>query len=72
MQLYNIYISNFPLSFQKGQRRLKEFKSMVGYIDTSNNSNSTEDQDADSWLNIDDKEDPRGRVGTNWPWNESK
>lgn len=45
---------------------------MVGYIDASNNNKTTEDQDADSWLNIDDKEDPRGRVGTNWPWNESK
>ena len=40
---------------------------MVGYIDKTETNKV---QDSDSWLNIDDKEDPRGRVGTNWPWNE--
>jgi len=24
--------------------------------------------DPDSWMNIKDTEDPRGRVGTQWPW----
>ena len=29
---------------------------------------SAESSDADSWINIDDEEDPRGRVGVQWPW----
>jgi hypothetical protein len=26
--------------------------------------------DADSWMNIKDEEDPRGRVGVAWPWDK--
>jgi hypothetical protein len=28
--------------------------------------------DSDSWLNIVDEEDPRGRVGVHWPWENKK
>jgi hypothetical protein len=45
-----------------GLRKLKQVQSMVGYSDEN-----TED-DQDSWLNTPDTEDPRGRVGTEWPW----
>jgi hypothetical protein len=55
------------MAMKDGERRLKEFKSMVGYIDEKDKNI---DSDPDSWLNIDDKDDPRGRVGTNWPWND--
>ncbi len=54
---------------KKGERRLKELKSMVGYVDRSE---KTQADDADSWLNIDDEEDPRGRVGVQWPWDDKK
>lgn len=56
------------MALKEGERRLKEFKSMVGYVDESVKDMSI--NDADSWLNIDDKEDPRGRVGENWPWSK--
>jgi len=39
---------------------------MVGYTQTAATA------DADSWLNIDDKDDPRGRVGLEWPWDKSE
>jgi len=39
---------------------LKQVQSMVGHRAAT--------KDADSWLNIDDQEDPRGRVGVEWPW----
>lgn len=54
-----------PLATQmavtEGERKLKQIQSMVGYSD------STVDDD-DSWLNTQDPEDERGRVGTEWPW----
>lgn len=50
---------------RKGDRRLNELQNMVGY------THSTTKADADSWLNIDDKDDPRGRVGLEWPWDKS-
>jgi tetratricopeptide (TPR) repeat protein len=28
--------------------------------------------DADSWINIQDKEDPRERMGVQWPWEHDK
>ena len=43
---------------------MTELQSMVGY------TASSAVNDGDSWLNIDDKDDPRGRVGVEWPWNE--
>jgi hypothetical protein len=50
------------MSLTEGERKLKELKSMVGYVD------GKEKSDPDSWLNIKDKEDPRGRIGSSWPW----
>lgn len=62
------------MAVTEGERRLKEFKSMVGYRDSSSSSSRTSngnenDEEEDSWLKIQDEDDPRGRVGTNWPWN---
>ena len=31
----------------------------------SNQDNGT----SESWLDINDKDDPRGRLGEGWPWN---
>lgn len=44
-----------------GKRRFQELQEMTGYKKQLN---------ADSWLNIKDEEDPRGRVGQGWPWNK--
>lgn len=55
----NIAIS---MATKEGERKLKELHSMVGY------ASFTTQSDADSWLNIDDKDDPRGRIGIEWPW----
>jgi len=61
---------SISMAIKEGEQRLKELKSMVGYVSQSQQQrNRTKtDHDVDSWLNIDDKDDPRGRVGTNWPW----
>mmetsp|Transcript_24659 Transcript_24659/g.30327 ORF Transcript_24659/g.30327 Transcript_24659/m.30327 type:complete len:159 (+) Transcript_24659:181-657(+) len=57
------------MALKEGNKKLKELKLMVGYVDPSRkNSNSKDNEDPDSWISIDDKEDPRGRVGINWPW----
>mmetsp|Transcript_29866 Transcript_29866/g.45804 ORF Transcript_29866/g.45804 Transcript_29866/m.45804 type:complete len:139 (-) Transcript_29866:156-572(-) len=48
------------MAIKDGERRLKQVQSMVGHRAAT--------KDADSWLNIDDQEDPRGRVGVEWPW----
>eukprot|EP00549_Striatella_unipunctata_P024249 CAMPEP_0118674804 /NCGR_PEP_ID=MMETSP0800-20121206/1089_1 /TAXON_ID=210618 ORGANISM="Striatella unipunctata, Strain CCMP2910" /NCGR_SAMPLE_ID=MMETSP0800 /ASSEMBLY_ACC=CAM_ASM_000638 /LENGTH=149 /DNA_ID=CAMNT_0006570035 /DNA_START=81 /DNA_END=530 /DNA_ORIENTATION=- len=50
------------MALKDGERRLQQFCSMVGY-DVSGTS-----EDPDSWLNIKDENDPRGRVGVEWPW----
>jgi len=44
----------------EGQRRFEELKEFTGQ---SNKYTGDE-----SWINIKDEEDPRGRVGTGWPW----
>mmetsp|Transcript_43828 Transcript_43828/g.105724 ORF Transcript_43828/g.105724 Transcript_43828/m.105724 type:complete len:187 (+) Transcript_43828:50-610(+) len=44
-----------------GKRRFQELQEMTGY---------KKQLDADSWLNIQDEQDPRGRVGEGWPWNK--
>lgn len=54
------------MAVKEGDRRLGELRSMVGY------TQSAATADADSWLNIDDKNDPRGRVGLEWPWDKSE
>lgn len=48
------------MAIKEGARKLKELRSIVGY--------QKEEEHADSWLNIQDDEDPRGRVGVSWPW----
>ena len=43
----------------EGQRRFEELKEFTG----QSNKHTGE-----SWINIQDPDDPRGRVGTGWPW----
>ena len=38
---------------------------MVGYDDAKSQDHP------DSWININDEEDPRGRIGIEWPWERS-
>ena len=38
---------------------------MVGYVDPGHKHD-----DADSWINTKDEDDPRGRVGVAWPWEQ--
>lgn len=50
---------------------------MVGFVPkkhTAQQSDSGEvgeSYDADSWMNIKDEDDQRGRVGVQWPWEKS-
>ena len=46
---------------------MDQLKSMVGYRDPKDTTS-----DEDSWLNIKDDEDPRGRVGIDWPWDKKE
>jgi hypothetical protein len=55
----------FVFDYMKGARRLQQVRSMVGY------KNPQTESDEDSWLNIKDEEDPRGRVGVQWPWSRN-
>ncbi|KAL7483361.1 hypothetical protein ACHAW6_009036 [Cyclotella cf. meneghiniana] len=65
------------MAFSEGERRLKELRSMVGLVPTKRltqqrdetaSAVGDESYDPDSWINIKDDEDPRGRVGVQWPW----
>ncbi|KAL3780110.1 hypothetical protein HJC23_005977 [Cyclotella cryptica] len=65
------------MAFSEGERRLKELRSMVGYVPTKRSTQQSteaaagvveENYDPDSWINIKDEDDPRGRVGVQWPW----
>ena len=66
------------MAFSEGERRLRELEAMVGYSanrkpdEQSSNAMSPESYDTDSWINIKDEEDPRGRVGVQWPWEEDE
>eukprot|EP00579_Thalassiosira_antarctica_P032821 CAMPEP_0201994706 /NCGR_PEP_ID=MMETSP0905-20130828/2453_1 /ASSEMBLY_ACC=CAM_ASM_000554 /TAXON_ID=420261 /ORGANISM="Thalassiosira antarctica, Strain CCMP982" /LENGTH=224 /DNA_ID=CAMNT_0048549727 /DNA_START=9 /DNA_END=683 /DNA_ORIENTATION=+ len=51
------------MAYSEGERRLRELEAAVGY-----SANKEQSYDADSWINIQDEEDPRGRVGVQWPW----
>ena len=42
-----------------GQRRFEELQEFTG---------QSNKYSGDSWINIQDPDDPRGRVGTGWPW----
>ena len=50
---------NVQRALTEGKRRLGELQELTG----SNNK-----YEGDSWLNTQDDEDLRGRVGTGWPW----
>jgi hypothetical protein len=52
------------MALKEGERRLQQVSSLVGYAPAA--------ADKDSWINTQDPEDPRGRVGTLWPWQDSK
>ena len=54
----------------QGERKLKELQSIVGYQEKQPNHNNTQtvNDASDSWLNIEDEDDQRGRVGQKWPW----
>jgi len=43
----------------EGQRRFEELKEFTG---------QSNKYTGESWINIKDPDDPRGRVGTGWPW----
>ena len=56
------------MALREGERQLEQVCSMVGYVGADNAAKT----DGGSWLNIDDEEDPRGRVGVVWPWEEKQ
>ncbi|KAL7443703.1 hypothetical protein ACHAXM_009114 [Skeletonema potamos] len=61
------------MAFNDGERRLRQLEAMVGYNRRSTTSvdekaSAEESYEADSWINIKDEEDKRGRVGVAWPW----
>eukprot|EP00536_Pseudo-nitzschia_multiseries_P004977 jgi/Psemu1/303018/fgenesh1_kg.89_\ len=43
----------------EGQRQFEELKEFTG---------QSNKYTGESWINIQDPDDPRGRVGTGWPW----
>jgi hypothetical protein len=50
---------NTQRSLAEGKRKYQELQEMTGH---------KKQEGGDSWLNTDDPEDTRGRVGTGWPW----
>jgi hypothetical protein len=50
---------NVQRALAEGKRRFQELQELTG---------SSNKYEGDSWLNTKDEEDPRGRVGTGWPW----
>jgi hypothetical protein len=50
---------NIQRALTEGKRRLEELQEFTGE-DNKYESNS--------WINIQDPDDPRGRVGRGWPW----
>jgi hypothetical protein len=52
---------NLQRALAEGKRKYKELQEFTG---------SNKKYDGDSWVNIEDAEDPRGRVGTGWPWQQ--
>ena len=58
-------------ALQEGERRYQELQHMVPTNKSttgSSSSSSLQYLEEDSWLNINDPEDRRGRVGQGWPW----
>ncbi len=60
------------MSYVEGERRLRELETTVGYYPTRQHPSKELSYDADSWINIQDQDDPRGRVGVQWPWDQDK
>jgi hypothetical protein len=69
------------MALTEGERKMKEISTMVGYIavhrsdhpQTTNNISKTGSSfDDDSWINIKDDEDKRGRMGVQWPWQKKE
>jgi len=64
------------MAVSDGKRRLDQLRGVVGYVDSAEASGrgweaGREGSDDDgSWINIKDEDDPRGRVGVEWPWQE--
>ena len=61
----------------KGERKLKELQSMVGFVPKKRSTHqpgedaADDSYDPDSWMNIADEDDKRGRVGVQWPWEQT-
>jgi hypothetical protein len=55
------------MAVREGDRRLAQVQSLTGY-----GSTVAATTDKDSWINTPDPEDPRGRVGVEWPWDAKK
>lgn len=51
---------NIQRALAEGKRRFEELQQLTGGDNNNNGGNS--------WMNIQDDEDPRGRVGHGWPW----
>lgn len=51
----------------QGNQRLKQIQSIVGYHPRS--KFKPRESDPDSWINTKSANDPRGRIGEEWPWN---
>jgi len=46
------------MALKDGERKLQSLRSILGH----------HGNEEDSWMNIQDEEDKRGRVGKVWPW----
>ena len=50
---------------------------MVGFVPKKQSTHQSdadaadENNDPDSWMNIADEDDKRGRVGVQWPWEQN-
>lgn len=69
------------MALTEGERKMKEISTMVGYDipahrsdQQTNNESAIEGSsfDDDSWINIQDDEDKRGRMGIQWPWQKKE
>lgn len=54
---------NISVLIVQGERSLQQLKDLSVTHSNSNDIN-------DSWININDPEDTRGRIGTSWPWSK--
>jgi len=55
------------MALREGNQRLKQIQSIVGYHPRS--KFKPRESDPDSWINTKSANDPRGRIGEEWPWN---